>query len=414
MGDSNNLIELGSIAKLKSGGTPSRQRADFWGGAVPWLSAKDLKSFRVFDSIERLTDLGAASGTAIAPEGSTLVLVRGMTLLKEVPIALTTRDVCFNQDVKAVVPSAAIDSRFLAYTLAQNARRLQAQVSVSGHGTGRILGETLDQLSIWLPSLPEQRRIAAVLDAWDEAIALNERLVAANRRRRDGVRQQLLAPAFSAGPSRRGWSEASITDIADVRGGGTPSSGEPAFWDGEVAWCTPTDLTGLSTRFLGSTAKSITREGLRASAASVLPEGSVILCSRASVGECALSTIPMATNQGFQSLVPHHRGDAPFLYHLMRQAKPQLLRISAGSTFLEFGRNEMRRMKLALPTREERAGIGSFLDALTDEIDLLAARTDLLRTQKRGLMQRLLTGALRVPESFDALMPAPPPLEAAE
>lgn len=310
----------------------------------------------------------------------------------------------------ALTPARDVWPRWLGHLLASDQVRSEIGRRATGtSGSMKNLSQpALLGIEVHVPSLPEQRRIAAVLDAWDAAIALNERFVAAKQRRRDGVRQELMAPAFSAKMRRDGWSRMSITDLADIRGGGTPSSGEPTYWNGDVVWCTPTDLTGLPTRFLGSTAKTITQQGLRASAASVLPAGSIILCSRASVGECAISMIPMATNQGFQSLVPHHAGDAPFLYHLMRHAKSQLLRISAGSTFLEFGRNELRRMKVALPEPALRAQIGSALDALTDEIDLLAARTDLLRTQKRGLMQRLLTGRTRVPETIDALMPAPP------
>lgn len=302
--------------------------------------------------------------------------------------------------------------RFLAHLMRLPEIRKKFASRANGVTRFGLTIEATERVPLTVPSLPEQRRIAAVLDAWDEAIALNEQLVEAKRRRRDGMRQRLLAPAFRHTPACDGWSRKSITDIADIRGGGTPSSAEPAYWDGDVAWCTPTDLTGLPTRFLGSTTKTITQDGLKASAASVLPAGSVILCSRASVGECAISTIPMATNQGFQSLVPHRAGDASFLYHLMRHAKSQLLRISAGSTFLEFGRNEFRRMKAVLPNAEMRTTIAAALDALTDEIDLLAARTDLLRAQKRGLMQRLLTGEVRVPESVDALLP--PPREAAE
>jgi type I restriction enzyme S subunit len=90
-------LPLGSIAQFKSGGTPSKAKPHFWGGDFPWISAKDLKSPIIMDSIDRLTPEGVADAN-IAPKDSILILVRGMTLYKDVPVCLAGKDVAFNQD----------------------------------------------------------------------------------------------------------------------------------------------------------------------------------------------------------------------------------------------------------------------------------------------------------------------------
>ncbi len=91
---------LGSVVDLLSGGTPSKRRADYWNGTFPWVSAKDMKQFRLPDTEDHLTEEGVANGTRIAPRGSVLLLTRGMTLLNDIPVCVIQRPMAFNQDVK--------------------------------------------------------------------------------------------------------------------------------------------------------------------------------------------------------------------------------------------------------------------------------------------------------------------------
>ena len=110
-------FSLGEITTFHSGGTPNRQTLDYWNGDVPWLSAKDLKQFRLIDSIEKVTEKGARNGTRSVNAGAVLILVRGMTLMKDVPVGVACRAVTFNQDLKALIPNEKVDSYYLAYSL---------------------------------------------------------------------------------------------------------------------------------------------------------------------------------------------------------------------------------------------------------------------------------------------------------
>ena len=129
--------ELGALADFTSGGTPSKQNDDFWGGTFPWVSAKDLKK-HVIDSAELgLTDAGKGEANT-APVGAVLILVRGMTLLKDVPIGYVAKPVAFNQDIKALIAKGHVDPKFLAYLLVSLKRPLMTLVNTANHGTGRL------------------------------------------------------------------------------------------------------------------------------------------------------------------------------------------------------------------------------------------------------------------------------------
>ena len=94
------------------------------------------------------------------------------------------------------------------------------------------------------------------------------------------------------------WDTASVGEIVEVRNGGTPRTGVPAYWDGQVPWCIPTDITGSPGKHLVATARSITPEGLASCGASLLPAGTLLLCSRATIGELKIAAMPVATNKG--------------------------------------------------------------------------------------------------------------------
>ncbi|MHB8706587.1 MAG: restriction endonuclease subunit S [Coriobacteriia bacterium] len=169
-------MALGDIADFVSGGTPSMQNPELWGGDVPWVSAKDMKVLRLRSTEDTLTARGAAKGTRIAPAGSTLLLVRGMTLHNDVPIVQPQVDMAFNQDVKALIASEQVDSTYLLYALLAAKPQLLTSVDSSSHGTGRLNTDLLRALQVPLPPLGEQRRIASILGALDDKIELNRRM----------------------------------------------------------------------------------------------------------------------------------------------------------------------------------------------------------------------------------------------
>ena len=188
-----------------------------------------------------------------------------------------------------------------------------------------------------------------------------------------------------------GWQDLSLSDLATIVGGGTPSRRQPTYWDGDVPWATPTDVTGLGGRIISETASMITGEGLANSSAALLPPCSLLMTTRATIGACAINQVSMATNQGFQSLVPKQSTCVEFLYYLIQHHKRRLERLAAGSTFQEVSKRSIRGFQVTIPPLPEQRKIAAVLSSVDDAIEKTRAVIDQVQVVKRGLMQELLT-----------------------
>ena len=191
-----------------------------------------------------------------------------------------------------------------------------------------------------------------------------------------------------------GWDELPLGDLVTIKGGGTPSKREPTYWNGDIPWATPTDVTGLKGRTITETTSKITPVGLQNSSASLLPPGSLLLTTRATIGACAITRVPMATNQGFQSLVPEPRACVEFLYYLIQYNKRHLERRAAGSTFREVSKASVRNLRLSVPPPPEQRKIAAILSSVDEAIEVTQAVIGQVQVVERGLMQELFTRGL--------------------
>ena len=164
------LVRLAEVAQLYSGGTPSKQRPDFWAGAIPWASPKDLKQPRLSDVEDHISKAGLEDGSRLAPSGTVFIVVRGMILSRDVPVALTMVPMAFNQDMKAIVSGARLNSEYLLTASTAHKRALFPEISSAAHGTKRIGTSAIENFLLPLPPLREQRQIAAMLLTVDEKI----------------------------------------------------------------------------------------------------------------------------------------------------------------------------------------------------------------------------------------------------
>lgn len=163
---------LGECVNFVSGNTPFKGNPAYWGGDIPWISAKDMKSFWVEDAEDKLTQEGTKVASTLVPSGTTLLLTRGMTLHNDIPVVRTRRPATFNQDVKAILPKEGVVHEYVPYLLLGNKSRLQALVDSAGHGTGRLPTDRLKAFSVVCPSITTQKCIASFLSAIDARIVL--------------------------------------------------------------------------------------------------------------------------------------------------------------------------------------------------------------------------------------------------
>ena len=166
------------------------------------------------------------------------------------------------------------------------------------------------------------------------------------------------------------WQELTISDVADVVGGGTPSTSDESNFNGEIPWITPKDLSGYSYRYITCGERNITEKGLQNSSARLLPKGAVLLTTRAPVGYVVIATRPMATNQGFRNLILREGFHPEFFYYLLKSNTDYLKAHASGTTFGELSGSTLKGLKFRIPPLSEQLVIARILGTLGDKIEL--------------------------------------------
>lgn len=196
----------------------------------------------------------------------------------------------------------------------------------------------------------------------------------------------------------RDWEFKELSSVGKISSGGTPDTTNEIYWNGNINWCTPTDITKLNgSKYIGETIVKISDKGLKSSSATLLPIGSVIVCTRATIGKAAISVEEISTNQGFKNIIPNlKKVDVEFLYYSIINSGHKLLRLGNGSTFLEVPKSDFEKFKIPLPPLPEQKAIAQVLstaDAAIHTTEKLIAQKEL---RKKWLMQQLLTGKKRL------------------
>ena len=164
------------------------------------------------------------------------------------------------------------------------------------------------------------------------------------------------------------WDHISLSDIADIVGGGTPDTSVVEYWGGNIQWFTPSEIG--KEKYARLSERTITEAGIKNSSAKLLPRGTVLLSSRATIGECSIARQECTTNQGFQSLIAEtDKVTSEFLYYLVPTIKKEMLRRSCGSTFLEISANELRKIYVYRPYLIEQNKLAEFMSLLDLRIE---------------------------------------------
>ena len=197
------------------------------------------------------------------------------------------------------------------------------------------------------------------------------------------------APAIRFKGFSDAWEQRKLGDIADIVGGGTPSTGNQSYWDGDIDWYAPAEIADQI--YANSSQKKITGLGYENSSAKMLPPGTVLFTSRAGIGKTAILTRKGCTNQGFQSIVPH-RGelDSYFIFSRTEELKRYGELVGAGSTFVEVSGKQMAVMELMMPpTMREQQTIGGFFQQLDHLITLHQRKFEKLTNVKKSMLEKM-------------------------
>ena len=272
--------------------------------------------------------------------------------------------------------SDKIDGKFLFYSF--SAEQIQGFINESaGIGTvGTYTIESGKKTPISLPNQIEQAKVGEFFQQLDNLITLHQRKFEKLTNVKKSMLEKMFPQNGSSYPEIRfkgftdPWEQRKLGDIADIVGGGTPSTGNQSYWDGDIDWYAPAEIADQI--YANSSQKKITGLGYENSSAKMLPPGTVLFTSRAGIGKTAILTRKGCTNQGFQSIVPH-RGelDSYFIFSRTEELKRYGELVGAGSTFVEVSGKQMAVMELMMPpTMREQQTIGGFFQQLDHLITL--------------------------------------------
>ncbi len=284
------------------------------------------------------------------------------------------------------------DSKFIQYRISTDKFFYHFFYSSKG-GTGNqsnVSIEDLKLLELNFPSKEEQTKIASFLSAVDEKISQLTQKHQLLSQYKQGMMQKLFSQQlrFKAddGSEFGEWENTVLGDIADIVGGGTPSTNNEEYWSGDVVWLTPSEI---NQKFIGESKRTISELGVQKSSAKKLPIGTILFTSRATIGEVAIAIAEVTTNQGFQSFISNEKTFNEFLYYWIVNNKKSFIERASGSTFLEISKSKIQPMEISLPCLEEQTKIANFLSAIDQKIEVVAQQIEQAKIWKKGLLQQM-------------------------
>jgi len=188
------------------------------------------------------------------------------------------------------------------------------------------------------------------------------------------------------------WLCGEIKDIGEVIGGGTPDTTILDYWGGDINWFTPTEI---KQKYISESSRKISKIGLNKSSAKLLPPGTLLLTTRATVGDVSISNLESSTNQGFQSILVNKDNINEFFYYWILKNKNKFLKLANGSTFPEISGKEVKKIKIIYPEREEQQKIADFLSTIDNWINNLKQQKENLWSYKKGIMQKIFSQEIR-------------------
>jgi type I restriction enzyme S subunit len=281
----------------------------------------------------------------------------------------------------------------------KNCRNIASQGAQANLGTKQIL-----ESYIPLPPLLEQQKIAEILSTVDAKIEVIDQQITETQELKKGLMQSMLTKGIGHtkfkdspfGEIPKIW-EVKLLDECAIRASGhTPNKKEDSYYNGGIKWVSLGDSKRLDKRYISKTKIEISEEGIKNSSAVLHPKGTVLMSRDAGVGKSAVMKTEMAVSQHFIVWKCDDNFNNWFLYYTLQQLKPLFERVAVGSTIKTIGLGFFKKLKIAVPSIEEQNKISKILNLTDDKLDILLEKKETYRELKKGLMQQLLTGLVRV------------------
>lgn len=367
-----NSKKLSEICEIFSGGTPSTKIQEYWNGNILWLSSGETRNNFIVDTERKITLDGVKnSSTRLAKKNDVIVASAGQGNTRG-QVSLCLVDTYVNQSLLVLrTNNEIILPKFLFYNLKSRYNELR-QLSDSHSSRGSLPKNVLSLVDMILPSLLQQEKIGKILYDLDLEIV--------NLQNQNKILEQIIQAIFKSwfvnfdevtkfddsklGKIPKGWKVEKISDVCQTFGGGTPSTTNTDYWNGDIHWFVPRDLTNSDRLFCISSERKITDLGLKNCASQLHPENSIFMTSRATIGAFAINRIPAATNQGFIVTRPNNPNHLYYLFLNFSNRIHEFIQHANGSTFLEISRKNFRELPILIPP-------STILDKFHDKIKQL-------------------------------------------
>ena len=294
-------------------------------------------------------------------------------------------------DLNIITPINS-DGRFISLYINGKGKYNLAKYA-QGKSVVHLYNSDIKKLNFYLPTnMAEQKKVGDFFSKLDCQIELEEKKLELLEQQKKGYIQKIFSQELrfkdENGNNYPNWEMKKLGNIANIVGGGTPSTKKSEYWDGDINWFSPVEIGDKE--FVSTSQRRITEKGLEKSSAKVLPIGTVLFTSRAGIGKTAILSKEATTNQGFQSIVPKENDlDSYFLYSMTSILKRNAEKVGAGSTFSEVSRKQMEQIKLLIPILKEQKQIGRLFQIINRKINKQIHKIELLKQRKKGLLQKM-------------------------
>ena len=279
--------------------------------------------------------------------------------------------------------------KYLFYLL--KTRLLELKNNSAGSATKFLTLSILKDIRFTLPRLSEQQAIASVLSALDDKIDLLQR--------QNQTLEQMAATLFRQWfieEAKEDWEEVTIGDIFTLKGGSTPSTKESSFWDGNISWTSPRDLSNSKSIFMFDTERKITEAGLAKISSGLLPKRTLLMSSRAPIGYLAITDIEVAINQGYIAIPEHQTYSTEFMYLWCQLNMDTIENAGNGSVFQEISKSSFKDLIFFVPDENTLAKFDAFVKPTFAKIKSNTQQIQTLKSQRDTLLPKLISGEVRL------------------
>ena len=339
------------------------------------------------------------------PQGGDLILAREAPV-GNVAVIPEGEQYCLGQRTVLIRPKKdIIEPNYLCFLL--------LSPGIQGELLGKSSGATVHHLNIKdiralglpnLPSLKKQKQISLTIKRYDELITTNQRRIALLEEAARLIYREwfvnLRFPGHDSTPMSdgepEGWTTTTLGNVCTTLGGGTPSTKISEYWNGDVTWVTPTDLTRNNSIVLLDSEKKISESGLKNSSAKLLPPETILMTSRASIGYFALMDYSVCTNQGFISIIPEKDHSRMYLLFNLMNRIEEMTSLATGSTFKELSKRTFRSLPILWPTDEILEKFNNSVYPMIQQIRVIKKQNSQLAQARDLLLPKLMSGQIDV------------------